>query len=121
MWYGEPEIAPAELSEPQSSREAMWPPQARTGFGTDAVKVTAIRADRMTVLAGSAPTDATSISGVARSVEYLGTTVHVGIDVTGLDTLSAVVPEAHFDSAPVAPGQAVTLSWKPGDVHALGR
>ncbi len=81
----------------------------------------AIRADRMTVLAGSAPTDATSISGVARSVEYLGTTVHVGIDVTGLDTLSAVVPEAHFDSAPVAPGQAVTLSWKPGDVHVLGR
>jgi len=81
----------------------------------------AIRADRMTVLPGSAPTDATSLSGVARSVEYLGTTVHVGIDVTGLDTLSAVVPEAHFDSSPVAPGQAVTLSWMPGDVHVLGR
>jgi putative spermidine/putrescine transport system ATP-binding protein len=81
----------------------------------------AIRADRMTVLPGSAPTDATSLSGVARSVEYLGTTVHVGIDVTGLDTLSAVVPEAHFDSSPVVPGQAVTLSWMPGDVHVLGR
>lgn len=81
----------------------------------------AIRADRMNVVAGSPPTDATSIAGVARSVEYLGTTVHVGVDVTGLETLSAVVPEARFDSSPVAPGQPVTLSWMPGDVHVLGR
>jgi putative spermidine/putrescine transport system ATP-binding protein len=81
----------------------------------------AIRADRMTVLPGNAPTDATSLSGVARSVEYLGTTVQVGIDVTGLDPLSAIVPEARFDAAPVAPGQPVTLSWMPGDVHVLGR
>jgi putative spermidine/putrescine transport system ATP-binding protein len=81
----------------------------------------AIRADRMTVLPGNAPTDATSLSGVARSVEYLGTTVHVGVDVAGLDTLSAVVPEARFDSSPVTPGQPVTLSWMPGDVHVLGR
>jgi putative spermidine/putrescine transport system ATP-binding protein len=81
----------------------------------------AIRADRMTVQPGTAPTDASSLSGVARSVEYLGTTVQVGIDVAGLDVLSAVVPEARFDAAPVAPGQPVTLSWMPGDVHVLGR
>jgi ABC-type spermidine/putrescine transport systems, ATPase components len=81
----------------------------------------AIRADRMTVQPGVAPTDASSLTGVARSVEYLGATVQVGIDVVGLDTLSAVVPEARFDAAPVVPGQAVTLSWMPGDVHALGR
>jgi putative spermidine/putrescine transport system ATP-binding protein len=81
----------------------------------------AIRADRMTVQPGNAPTDASSLSGVARSVEYLGTTVQVGIDVAGLETLSAVVPEARFDATPVAPGQAVTLSWMPGDVHVLGR
>jgi putative spermidine/putrescine transport system ATP-binding protein len=81
----------------------------------------AIRADRMTVQPGVAPTDASSLSGVARSVEYLGSTVQVGIDVVGLDTLSAVVSEARFDAAPVVPGQAVTLSWMPGDVHALGR
>ena len=43
--------------------------------------------------------------------------MQVGIDVVGLDTLSAVVPEARFDAAPVVPGQAVTLSWMPGDVH----
>ena len=75
----------------------------------------------MTIQPGMAPTDASSLSGVARSVEYLGSTVQVGIDVVGLETLSAVVPEARFDAAPVTPGQVVTLSWMPGDVHVLGR
>ena len=84
-------------------------------------KFVAIRADRITVVPGSAPTDASSLSGVARSVEYLGATVQVGIDVPGLEPLSAVLSEQRFDSAPVVPGQAVTLSWMPGDVHVLGR
>ncbi len=82
----------------------------------------AIRADRMTVQPGTAlQADASSLSGVARSVEYLGTTVQIGIDVIGLETLSAVVPEARFDATPVSPGQSVVLSWTPGDVHVLGR
>ncbi len=81
----------------------------------------AIRADRLTLQPGTAPVDATSLSGVTRSVEYLGSTVQVGIDVVGLETLSAVVPEAHFDANPVAPGQPVVLSWTPKDVHVLGR
>ena len=55
------------------------------------------------------------------TVEYLGSTVQVGVDVAGLDTLSAVVPEARFDANPVAPGQPVVLSWTPKDVHVLGR
>ena len=59
--------------------------------------------------------------GITRSVEYLGSTVQVGIDVAGLETLSAVVPEARFDANPVAPGQPVVLSWTPKDVHVLGR
>jgi putative spermidine/putrescine transport system ATP-binding protein len=81
----------------------------------------AIRTDRMTVQPGTtAQGGASSLSGVARSVEYLGATVQVGIEVTGLETLSAVVPEARFDAAPVSPGQAVTLSWTPEDVHVLG-
>jgi putative spermidine/putrescine transport system ATP-binding protein len=81
----------------------------------------AIRTDRMTVLPGTtARPEASSLSGVARSVEYLGATVQVGIDVVGLETLSATVPEARFDAAPVSPGQAVTLSWTPEDVHVLG-
>jgi putative spermidine/putrescine transport system ATP-binding protein len=81
----------------------------------------AIRADRMSVQAGaSAAVGASSIAGVARSVEYLGSHVQVGIDVVGLDALSAVVPEERFDAAPVQPGEAVVLSWKPEDVHVLG-
>jgi putative spermidine/putrescine transport system ATP-binding protein len=95
--------------------------RARVAYGGGEAAYVAIRADRMTVQPGTAPTDATSLTGVARSVEYLGSTVQVGIDVVGLETLSAVVSEARFDAAPVAPGQAVTLSWMPGDVHALGR
>ncbi|HEY2870448.1 MAG TPA: ABC transporter ATP-binding protein [Reyranella sp.] len=81
----------------------------------------AIRADRLVLQPGSAPVDATSLSGVTRSVEYLGSTVQVGIDVTGLETLSAVVPEARFDANPVAPGQPVVLSWTPKDVPVLER
>ena len=81
----------------------------------------AIRADRITLQPGPAPVDATSLSGVTRSVEYLGATVQVGIDVAGLDPLSAVVSESRFDANPVAPGQPVVLSWMPKDVHVLGR
>ena len=81
----------------------------------------AIRADRLVLQPGVAPVDATSLSGITRSVEYLGSTVQVGIDVAGIDTLSAVVPEARFDANPVAPGQPVVLSWTPKDVHVLER
>ncbi len=81
----------------------------------------AIRADRMVVQPGNAPVDATSVSGVTRSVEYLGATVQVGVDVAGLDTLSAILPEERFDANPVRPGQPVVLSWAPKDVHVLGR
>ena len=81
----------------------------------------AIRADRIVVQPGTAPVDATSLSGVTRSVEYLGSTVQVGIDVIGLETLSAVIPEQRFDANPVAPGEPVVLSWTPKDVHVLAR
>ncbi|MBN9537103.1 MAG: Fe3+/spermidine/putrescine ABC transporter ATP-binding protein [Alphaproteobacteria bacterium 65-37] len=81
----------------------------------------AIRADRMNVQPGTAgDAGTTSLQGVARSVEYLGTTVQIGVDVPGLETMSATVPEARFDVAPVRPGEPVTLSWKAEDVHALG-
>jgi putative spermidine/putrescine transport system ATP-binding protein len=86
----------------------------------------AIRADRMTVRAGGSAANgpelgASSIKGVARSVEYMGSTVQVGIEVVGLEPMSAVVPEARFDAAPVRPGQPVVVSWKPEDVHVLGQ
>jgi putative spermidine/putrescine transport system ATP-binding protein len=84
-------------------------------------ELVAIRADRIIIQPGPAPVDATSLSGVTRSVEYLGATVQVGVDVAGLEPLSAVIPEARFDANPVKPGQPVVLSWTPKDVHVLGR
>ena len=82
----------------------------------------AIRADRMSVQAGTlSEAGVTSLQGVARSVEYLGSTVQVGIDVIGLETLSATLSEARFDASPVRPGDPVLLSWNPEDVHVLGR
>ena len=81
----------------------------------------AIRADRMNVPPGEArEVGASSIAGVARSVEYLGATVQVGIDVIGLEAMSAVVPEARFDAAPVRAGPAGGSVVEPEDVHVLG-
>lgn len=95
---------------------------AAVARATAAGPFVAIRADRMNVQPGKAEdAGATSLSGVARSVEYLGATVQVGIDVVGLETMSATVPEARFDAAPVHPGESVILSWRPEDVHVLGR
>src|SRR4051812_30446838 len=37
VWWGEPEMATAELFRPQSARLEMWPAQARTGFAWVAV------------------------------------------------------------------------------------
>ena len=94
---------------------------AAVARGTGRSPLVAIRADRMTVRAGGAAgIGASSLQGVVRSVEYLGATVQVGIDVAGLEPLSAVVSEADFDASPVIPGQPVVLLWKPEDVHALG-
>jgi putative spermidine/putrescine transport system ATP-binding protein len=86
-----------------------------TSFG----KMISVRADKVSVAPGTYANN-NQIAGVARSVEYLGTAVQVGIDVPGLEMLSAVVPEARFDAAPVVPGQPVVMSWTPADVHVLG-
>ncbi len=82
-------------------------------------RMISVRADRMVVQPGTEATNG-QLQGVARSVEYLGTTVQVGIDVPGLESIAATVPEARFDAQPVAPGQPVILSWTPEDVHVLG-
>ncbi len=95
--------------------------RARVAPGGGEGQFVAIRADRLVVQPGTAPVDATSLAGVTRSVEYLGSTVQVGVDVIGLDTLSAVIPEQRFDANPVAPGEPVVLSWTPKDVHVLAR
>src|SRR6266567_6385509 len=45
VWYGEPEIATAELLAPQSCRVEMWPAHARTGFAWLALNVSVIEAE----------------------------------------------------------------------------
>ena len=82
-------------------------------------RMISVRADRLSVQPGTNASNG-QLQGVARSVEYLGPTVQIGIDVPGLESIAATVPEARFDAQPVAPGQPVILSWTPEDVHVLG-
>jgi len=81
----------------------------------------AVRSDRVTL--GALPSSAhrlVGLSGVARSIEYLGASVHVGVAVEGLEPLAALVPEHSFYAAPVAPGDRVTVSWSADDMHVIG-
>ncbi|MBX3500582.1 MAG: ABC transporter ATP-binding protein [Alphaproteobacteria bacterium] len=81
----------------------------------------AVRADRIELGRPDAPSDsALRLSGTARSVEYLGTSVQIGVEIAGLEPFSAVVPEAKFYAAPVAPGDAVAVGWAPEDMHVIG-
>jgi putative spermidine/putrescine transport system ATP-binding protein len=81
-----------------------------------------VRADRVSLRSanGSVAENGATLRGVARSIEYLGTTVQVGFTVNGLEPMSAVVPEASFYTAPVSPGQPVAVSWAPEDLHVIG-
>ncbi len=69
----------------------------------------------------AAESSVTSLQGVTRSVEYLGSTVQVGVDVMGLETLvgRACRRRASTRNRRCAPGEPVVLSWTPEDVHVL--
>ena len=81
----------------------------------------AVRADRIELGRPDAVgEDAVRLTGTARSVEYLGTSVQIGVEIEGLEPFSAVISEAKFYAAPVAPGDAVAVGWAPEDVHIIG-
>ena len=81
----------------------------------------AVRADRIELGKPDAVSqDAVRLTGTARSVEYLGTSVQIGVEIEGLEPFSAVISEAKFYAAPVAPGDAVAVGWAPEDVHIIG-
>jgi len=81
----------------------------------------AVRADRVEIGRLGAPSTASvKLNGTARSVEYLGTTVQIGVEIAGIEAFSAVIPEARFYAAPVAPGDAVAVGWASEDVHVIG-
>ena len=81
----------------------------------------AVRADRVELGRHETPGGGVvRLNGTARSVEYLGATVQIGVEIAGLEPFSAVMPEAKFYAAPVAPGDAVAVGWAPEDMHVIG-
>ncbi|KQO71856.1 ABC transporter ATP-binding protein [Methylobacterium sp. Leaf88] len=81
----------------------------------------AVRADRMRLGAQAGP-DAVPARVV--SVEYQGTSVHVGFEAEGLGgapatALTAVIDDAAYAGAPLALGQTVPLGWDADAAHSL--
>jgi putative spermidine/putrescine transport system ATP-binding protein len=76
----------------------------------------AIRADHCRL---GAPGDGPHINGRVAAIEYQGTTVRVALATDSGDEASALVPDATFYAAPVAPGDAATLVWSHHDAHTL--
>jgi putative spermidine/putrescine transport system ATP-binding protein len=87
----------------------------------------AIRADRIALrpgapalapgASGEAPTN--RLVGTVRLLEYLGPTVSVALDVSGLDEFTVNLAEAEYFAAPVQVGDTVTASWDASTVHLL--
>jgi putative spermidine/putrescine transport system ATP-binding protein len=80
----------------------------------------AIRADRCQL--GSAchgPAPGCYVNGRIAAVEYQGTTVRVALTTDAGDEAAALIPDATFYRAPVAPGDAATLVWSDRDSHRL--
>jgi putative spermidine/putrescine transport system ATP-binding protein len=80
----------------------------------------AVRADRLVLARNDAALGGVArLSGEVRSVEYLGTTVSVGVTVSGLEPIVAVLPDQRFHEDPLAPGETVALGWRTADMHAI--
>ena len=86
----------------------------------DATEV-AVRADRMRLGAQAGPE---AVPARVVSVEYQGTSVHVGFEANGLGggpatALTAVIDDAAYAGAPLALGQTVPLGWDADAAHRL--
>jgi putative spermidine/putrescine transport system ATP-binding protein len=81
----------------------------------------AIRTDRCRLDAppGRETTGGAFLSGHVASVEYQGAAVRVVVAAADGQTAEAVLTDATFHAAPVAPGEAVTLGWEARDAHPL--
>ena len=75
----------------------------------------AVRADRCRLgVAGDGP----HVSGRVAAVEYQGPLVRVAL-ATDAGEAAALVSDATFYAAPVAPGDPATLVWSQADIHRL--
>lgn len=77
----------------------------------------AVRADRLKLrpVAGRAQQVIVTIS----SVEYRGSHLQITLAAPDATDLTAIMGEAEFDAAPVAPGATVGVDWSDHDVHHL--
>ncbi|TAK83140.1 MAG: ABC transporter ATP-binding protein [Aquabacterium sp.] len=79
----------------------------------------AVRSDRMRLAREALPAAANVLPATVAAVEYQGTYVWVSLKHDQVADLSVMVPEAQFDAAPWNPGDAASVTWDAGDVHAL--
>lgn len=54
-----------------------------------------------------------------REVEYRGSDVLVSLATEGGEEMAAILPDRDFYARPFEPGEAVGLTWRPEDAHAL--
>ena len=73
-----------------------------------------VRSDRLRLARGAG-----GLPARVAAVEYQGPVVSVSLAASGQRDLSAVMADSDFFRDPVAPGDAVALSWNPADQHRL--
>ena len=86
----------------------------------DATEI-AVRADRMRL---GPEAGAEAVPAKVVSIEYQGTSVHVGFEADGLGgsapaALTAVIADGAYASRPLALGQTVPLGWDEAAAHRL--
>lgn len=79
----------------------------------------ALRSDRVSLTRGAAPSGSNACRATVQAIEYLGTTFSVSLMDDDGTAIVAALPDSVFLNAPLEAGDTVTLSWDPGDVHAL--
>ncbi|WP_159999991.1 ABC transporter ATP-binding protein [Roseomonas sp. 18066] len=76
----------------------------------------AVRTDRSWLAPGE---NAPGLPGRVTAVEYQGPAVRVVLALADGQAAEAVLTDAHFHAAPVAPGDAASLGWEAQDAHPL--
>ena len=81
----------------------------------------AVRADKCRIVRedGAPGADGGSVSGPVLAVEYQGAHVRVVLRHGAAEEAVALLPDALFHAAPLAPGDAATLGWSARDAHPL--
>ena len=80
----------------------------------------AIRADMVRLVRGdSAPNQANQVRGEVRTIEYLGATVQVELQVDAGNEFTVVIIEPEFFRQPLQVGDEIVASWDSSAVHLL--